>query len=135
MKHACMVGYLFDGRGAGELGRLADAARRALEDEEEERSLRCAACRRPLTSVRERVAVQGAHEHTRTNPHGFVYRFGCFRRAEGCMQVGEATAEWSWFKGFEWTIALCAGCRTHVGWLFQAPDGESFHGLVLDRLV
>lgn len=135
MDHVLTIGYLFDSTGAGDLGRLADTLRRALEDEEGERRLRCAACRRPLTRLRERIDVQGAHAHTRTNPHGFVFRFGCFRHAEGCAQVGEATAEWSWFKGFEWRIVLCAGCRMHVGWFFQAPDGEGFHGLVLDRLV
>lgn len=135
MEYALPMGYLFDASGMGDLKRLADTKRRPEKDEERERHLRCAACRKPITSLDERIAVQGAHEHTCTNPHGFVYRFGCFRRAAGCTSVGELTAEWSWFRGFRWRIALCAGCRAHVGWVFQSPDGEGFHGLVLDRLV
>jgi hypothetical protein len=46
---------------------------------------------------------------------------------------GPPTAEASWFPGFVWEVALCAACKTHLGWAFH---GESdFLGLVLDRLA
>lgn len=135
MGNAMAIPYLFDSAGMADFGRLVDTARREDEAEKKERRLRCAACRRLITRVDERIAVQGGHEHTCTNPHGIVYRFGCFRNAEGCVRVGELTAEWSWFRGFKWAIALCAGCRVHVGWYFQGPNGEGFHGLVLNRLM
>ncbi len=81
----------------------------------------------------------GCHEHTFTNPGGWVYRIGCFRRAPGCAQAGEFTEAYSWFPGQAWRYALCAGCRTHLGWVYRQAGGEAseaeFYGLILDRLV
>eukprot|EP00435_Cladocopium_sp_Y103_P006877 s142_g2.t1 len=59
---------------------------------------------------------------------------------------GEATAEFSWFPGFAWSMAHCANCYCHLGWAFEAetaaqeePDPASkpdvaFFGLVLTML-
>lgn len=96
--------------------------------------LLCAACGHPITSPRERIRAGGAHQHTFTNPAGFVFRIGCFGRAPGCVQAGAPTLEHTWFAGQAWRCALCGGCRTHLGWAFQ--DGSSgFFGLILDRLL
>lgn len=93
----------------------------------------CARCGHVITHEKHRTTVNGRHTHTRVNPHGFVFHFGCFARAEGCLVLGPPTAEASWFPGFAWEIALCAACKTHLGWAFH---GESdFLGLVLDRLA
>jgi hypothetical protein len=101
---------------------------------EPEGELLCYACGLPITSERERVAEGGAHEHTFTNPGGWVYRIGCFRRATGCAQAGEPTLEHTWFPGYAWRYALCAGCRAHLGWAFRATQSQ-FYGLILERLV
>jgi hypothetical protein len=101
---------------------------------EPEGALLCFACGHPITSESERIAAGGAHEHTFTNPGGWVYRIGCFRRAPGCAQAGEFTGEYSWFPGQAWRYALCAGCRAHLGWAFRGAQPE-FYGLILDRLV
>jgi len=101
---------------------------------EEEQFLRCRACRSIITSASERFAVQGGHEHTFANPSGLLFRIGCFRSAAGCVCTGDTTAEWSWFAGFSWSIALCAGCMSHVGWRYEAPSQAVFFGLILDRL-
>lgn len=96
--------------------------------------LLCAACRHPVTDDRQRIRVADQHEHVCTNPHGFVYRIGCFREAPGCAGVGPHDSAFSWFPGYTWQIALCRGCHGHLGWRFRAgPD--RFHGLILDRLV
>jgi hypothetical protein len=95
--------------------------------------LLCRACGHAITSTRERLAVDGAHEHRKTNPGGFTFRIGCFRHAPGAVGWGEAAAEHTWFAGHTWRIALCAGCGVHLGWAFQG-EGSRFHGLVLDRL-
>ena len=63
-----------------------------------------------------------------------MYRIGCFRRAPGCAQAGEPTFEYTWFPGHSWRLALCAGCRAHLGWAFQGGQ-DAFFGLILDRLV
>ena len=31
---------------------------------------------------------------------------------------GEPSAEFSWFPGFAWTVAVCVRCRQHLGWQF-----------------
>ncbi len=99
-----------------------------------EEELYCFACGSAVTRGRERIAVGGTHSHTFTNPAGYVFRIGCFRSAPGCAQAGDFTEEYSWFSGYAWRYALCAGCRVHLGWSFQGPD-PGFFGLVLDRLV
>ena len=100
----------------------------------EEKRLFCAACRHSITHQDERIPVQGGHEHRFTNPHGITYQIGCYREAAGCSVVGESTAEFTWFPGYAWRIALCANCQTHLGWRFQ-KSGEYFHGLILNRLT
>ena len=99
-----------------------------------EKRLFCAACRHPVTHQDERIVVQGGHEHRFTNPHGISYHIGCFGEAAGCEAIGEATAEYTWFRGYTWRIALCANCRAHLGWRFQS-EGEYFHGLIVNRLT
>jgi hypothetical protein len=95
----------------------------------------CRACRHPITRTDECISVQGGHEHTFANPHGIVFRIGCFGAADGCGYLGPPTFEFTWFSGFQWRIALCLNCMINLGWLFTAPIGQRFHGLILDRLV
>lgn len=33
---------------------------------------------------------------------------------------GAPSAEYSWFPGYTWTVALCANCMVHVGWRYAA---------------
>lgn len=101
---------------------------------EKEKRLFCAACRHFITHQNERIPVQGGHEHRFTNPHGITYHIGCYREAAGCSTVGESTAEFTWFSGYAWRIALCMNCRTHLGWRFQSQD-DYFHGLIVSRLT
>jgi hypothetical protein len=107
---------------------------RVASKPKKEKRLFCAACRHPVTHQDERIPVQGAHEHRCTNPHGVTYHIGCFREAGGCAAIGKATTEYSWFPRYAWRIALCANCRTHLGWHFQSPD-DYFHGLIVARLT
>lgn len=114
--------------------RKEDVDTRLAEKARQEKRLFCAACRHPVTHQDERISVQGGHEHTFTNPHGVVYRIGCFREAAGCTAIGAATTEDTWFKGYAWSVAVCAHCRAHLGWCFQT-EGEYFHGLIANRLT
>lgn len=116
----------------GEAGRPEVAVEDRRTDEAA-RAIRCAACGKAITISAERIDHAGAYEHTRFNPGGFVFRFGCFRQAPGCAVAGEPTGEATWFSGYQWSYAFCAGCGTHLGWRFEGPDG--FFGLVLERLV
>ena len=112
-----------------------------VEDETEEQAsdkeeyILCRQCHNIITSPTERIEVQGLHQHNLANPHGIVFEIGCFRNVKGCGHAGSFSAEFSWFKGFSWRIAVCIMCLTHLGWLFASSDSDSFHGLILDRLV
>jgi hypothetical protein len=105
------------------------------EKEEEEKHILCAQCRAIITSPHERIEVQGAKEHTFFNPYGIIFQIGCFRQARGCGYQGPGNEQFSWFPGYSWRIALCSSCLAHLGWLYSAPDKESFHGLILDHLI
>lgn len=98
------------------------------------RVLVCVRCRRPITTAGDRIEVDGLHEHTQINPHGFIWTFGCFARAPGCVPVGSPSREFAWFAGHWWQVEDCGGCRLHLGWLFSSPD-RRFHGLIAGRVV
>ena len=121
-------------RGEGE--RRSEVGRVASRDPERARRLRilCAACGHAITAGDARVQVDGAHVHTRTNPDGYTFTFGCFGAASGCAVRGAPSKQATWFAGFFWCIEACAGCGVHLGWLFFEDGGGDFHGLVLDRL-
>ncbi|CAH2088180.1 unnamed protein product [Euphydryas editha] len=54
-------------------------------------------------------------------------------RASNTELSGAPSAEFSWFPGYTWTIALCAACMAHVGWRFDAQRRnlrpQQFYGL------
>jgi hypothetical protein len=104
------------------------------ETREEENYLLCAVCRRAITRLNARISKNGKHIHVFFNPHGIVFEIGCFSSAFGCAHVGRATTEFTWFPGYAWRIAVCAGCSAHLGWHYQG-EGGGFYGLILANLV
>lgn len=97
------------------------------------RALVCRRCHHVISSDSERIDVAGAHSHTCVNPHGTVYRIGCFSAAPGCSAIGTHSIQYSWFKGYSWQVTLCRHCQEHLGWRFRGSD--VFFGLILKRLV
>ena len=95
--------------------------------------LLCHACGQVITSAAARRAVNGTHEHERTNPTGYRFRFGCFSQAPGCACLGQPSDAHSWFAGCRWRIAVCGACGEHLGWCFSGAD--EFFGLILNRLI
>jgi hypothetical protein len=95
----------------------------------------CAACLQAITHNRERIEIQGACEQVYTNPHGLRFHIICYREAAGCVHEGAPTSMHTWFSGYDWCYALCGNCRSHLGWHYNAPDRDSFYGLIKDRLV
>lgn len=94
----------------------------------------CRCCGLRITSSAQRIEVNGSHEYTFTNPGGIVFHIGCFARVQGCRFPGEPTSEWSWFSGYAWSVAICSGCGSHLGWRYSAGD-DVFYGLILRRLT
>jgi len=95
----------------------------------------CRLCGQVVSRADQRMTVEGQHRHTFANPHGLVFEIGCFRTAVGCRHMGKPTADFSWFSGFKWRLAVCSKCLSQVGWLFTSLGSDGFHGLILDRLV
>ena len=87
-----------------------------------------------MTDLSARLEIDGLHEHTQVNPHGFVWTFRCFRAAPGCVRRGPPSTEFTWFAGHSWQIEHCRRCDVHLGWLFRSED-RTFHGLIADRIV
>lgn len=105
------------------------------ETSEDDRLIRCVQCLHGITRVGDGISRQGMHRHTFANPHGIVFEIGCFKEAAGCGYAGAPTAEFTWFPGYAWRIAVCKKCTLHLGWLFLSTEKDRFNGLIVDRLV
>lgn len=95
----------------------------------------CRGCLHPITRIKDECTVQGSHVHMFANPSGIVYEFRCFANAAGCALLGPESFEFTWFVGHRWRIAVCAGCRVHMGWKFTEGFSPGFFGLICDRLT
>lgn len=137
-------GFLLDQSGPGIFGKQGPGWNEHAEPSGEltqsvapkhdtERGLLCCVCRTWITSWRERIFVEGCCEYEFSNPHGIVFRIGCFAAAQGCCGEGEPEEYWSWFANYSWQIQRCAGCFHHLGWLYSKP-GHHFYGLSLSAL-
>jgi hypothetical protein len=105
-----------------------------LTEAEKERKLVCVRCGKFITYSDEAIKIMGHHRHTRTNPHGLTFLFGCFRSAQGCVHIDDEIEEFTWFAGFKWCGAHCGNCKEHLGWQFRNKH-KQFHGLILDKLT
>ncbi len=99
------------------------------------RRLLCHLCEEPITADEFRIAVAGSHLHTRINPAGIRFEFGCFSQAPGAAAHGTATREHTWFPGRRWRFSVCGTCGEQLGWLFEGSEPPRFLGLIGDRLV
>lgn len=109
-------------------------AREDIEIEDEnEKVIRCAACGARVTHERERLTMNGSHEHEFMNPSGIRFVIQCFANASGCASEGEPSSVWSWFPGFAWQAEVCRACSAHLGWSFHGT--RTFYGLVKERLA
>jgi len=109
------------------------AAAQDSDDSEKRDFLRCVECQYPITRKADRIEINEKHQHVFANPHGYVYKIGCFALAPGCIIVGAETGHFSWFPGYAWQIALCGQCLTLLGWAFRSQESQ-FFGLILEKL-
>jgi hypothetical protein len=97
------------------------------------REILCSRCRNPITASAYQVRIDGAHEHSKTNPLGLTYAFRCFSSASGCRVIVAPTREDTWFDAHAWQLAHCGACLTHLGWYFTGPS--AFFALISERLI
>jgi hypothetical protein len=119
--------------GSGTPGAEQDILKRVMEGRDE--GILCRTCANRITSPEEMVKQSNRHVHTFRNPAGISYTIGCFKKAPGCLSLGESTDEFTWFPGFLWNYAVCSRCFSHLGWFYQTPGGDSFFGLILNQLI
>lgn len=109
-----------------------DASRTVAEGDD---ALVCATCARPVTSERARIERFGGHVHERVNLAGITFEIGLFDTAPGARLVGEPSDEFPFFPHHRWTIAVCRGCLSHLGWRFESGTERPFYGLSLAALA
>ncbi|XP_011062316.1 PREDICTED: protein cereblon isoform X1 [Acromyrmex echinatior] len=62
---------------------------------------------------------------TYVNPGGVIHETITFYHVQGVvLNNSDPSTEYSWFPGYAWTIAICKGCRHHVGWKFTAVQSN-----------
>lgn len=113
-----------------------DAARSKRSDEERESWLSCAACGTRI--ARSSDTMPATEPQVYANPAGCVFALVLLTQAINLRHWGEPTLQHTWFSGYAWVVATCAGCNAHVGWQFVAcrPDlaRAAFYGLLRDAL-
>ena len=70
----------------------------------EKKYILCRNCLNILTLPSESILINGAYTHTFANPAGIVYEIKCFKSAAGCLQAGNPSFEFAWFKGYFWKV-------------------------------
>lgn len=97
---------------------------------------RCRQCGQTISRRDWLLPMGGDHEHVVFNPAGMIFRVWCFSLAQGLRLIGAPSGEFSWFKGYDWTIALCGQCGSHLGWHYEGgSQPRTFFGLIKDRLA
>ena len=100
----------------------------------------CLACRRFLAFESDGISVSGSHRHECVNPAGIAFVIELYAPAEGCLDLGTFTTEYSWFSSYSWRYAVCLGCGSHLGWKYHLEESanglpESFFGLISDKIL
>ena len=118
-----------DGEGNKKDGEKDDETKKQKR-REESICLSCSSCSAPLSALASLVAMSdegagGAY----CNPAGLVHDVLTVGEVfpNAVALEGEPSAEFSWFPGYAWTVAVCVRCRKHLGWQFtpEAPTSSA----------
>ena len=94
----------------------------------------CRSCGHSITRPDFRIMKADSFSHTFANPYGHVFEIGCFSKAPGCVTASSPSDEFSWFKGYDWSVGICSQCASQLGWIFSSAS-DTFYGLILDQLI
>ncbi len=123
--------YYFDSRSYA--SELLSKTEKQIVERAAPGKIRCRLCGAVVTNVDQSINHNGDHIHEASNPEGYHFRFACFKKAPGCVSVGKAISEYSWFHGYSWQISMCRSCDEHLGWLFSGEN--RFYGLITNKLT
>ena len=99
----------------------------------EDKKVFCIKCGNVIADSSDIIRKNGEDSGLFENPAGIFFRIICFVNAYGCGISGEYSGYNTWFPGYEWTIAFCNRCHTHLGWYYLSEE-NSFWGLIADRI-
>jgi hypothetical protein len=114
---------------------LADLLHQQQQKQPAKPALLCRFCRAKITQADAAIEINGSHRHRFHNPLGVEFDIGCFAQAPGCAGHGAASFEYTWFAGYQWQVALCRECHSHLGWLYTCSHAAPFFGLIVDYLI
>jgi len=108
--------------------------------EEEETLLACSACSTVIARPQDAIAMgPDGTIGVFANPAGLAFEIQTFATATHLLVASEPTVQWSWYRGHAWSVVVCDGCHSHLGWRFTAVAGDAsparFFGLLRARLV
>ena len=103
------------------------------------RVYRCSFCGSVVSYSDRLAAISGSTTHSFTNPAGMRCDLHTFSSCPGAMTIGQPTGEYTWFPGYEWSLALCRHCGNHLGWHYvgvsEQADPKEFWGILTYHLV
>lgn len=112
----------------------ADYAEPEAEETTDKKWVRCRNCSSKVALIDDRIKISQADTYIFENPAGIIFRVVCFSKASGVTDVTGYTGENTWFAGYMWSVSLCSGCNSHLGWHYSSGSGD-FYGLIADRLA
>jgi len=85
----------------------------------------CAKCHSPICNAKDlfSMSVEGP-QSTFVNPAGVIHDTVTFKKANNLILTTQPSPLFSWFPGYEWSIAECSNCRCHIGWAFMATNSR-----------
>ncbi|KAK7100207.1 uncharacterized protein [Littorina saxatilis] len=66
------------------------------------------------------------------NPHDCCFEVVTSTTAS-VKRTGQAYENYTWFRGYKWTVGSCPCCGQHIGWVYDSvshPD-DTFFGLIV----
>jgi hypothetical protein len=90
----------------------------------------CAACAARLAREDWALDARAQGPLVFANPHGKFFELLLVTHVVGAVFERGATIEFTWFSGYAWRIGTCVGCRTHIGWHFEATHDASLREFV-----
>ncbi|WP_320169445.1 cereblon family protein [Maridesulfovibrio sp.] len=125
--------YLLKKQPPGQSDSTDSAEKSSLDRTAGKKKIVCRNCGLTITDPTSGIEVEGRHEHSFFNPHGYLFEILCFSNAPGCMTTGYPSSEFTWFAGHTWQVAICALCGSHLGWKFSSGS-SAFHGLIKNSI-
>ncbi|XP_061373280.1 uncharacterized protein LOC133315631 isoform X2 [Gastrolobium bilobum] len=113
---------------------ISHRLRREIELLENIALIRCKSCQTTIAKRSDMLVMSSEGPlGASVNPSGYVHEIMTLFKTNGLALTGPAVTKYSWFPGYQRTIANCATCETQMGWFFTAKNEKlkprSFWGI------